>query len=184
MDLLSEIRAAFPASPYPGDNVVSDCWCDECEFSVRNLRGKSWKQLRLEDFNGENSYMSPRAFRYYLPALLCLAVQHPDSFLASEINARLVVSDRDTPEQVKVVQETKSQLSARQRRAVAKFLEWLGGQGWQAPILVEAALKVIRGKVIEPYRHEELAAWCEARRREITRAKSRALADGGRDRRI
>jgi hypothetical protein len=39
MDLLAEIRAAFPVCPYPGDAVLSDCWCDECEFSVRNLRG-------------------------------------------------------------------------------------------------------------------------------------------------
>jgi hypothetical protein len=172
MDLLAEIRAAFPALSYPGDAVLSDCWCDECEFSVRNLRGKSWRQVRLEDFNGENAQMSPRAFRYYLPGLLCLAVQHPDELdLACEVNARLIVSDLDPPERAKAIRETLSRLSVRQRRAVARFLQWLGGQGWQAPILVEAALKAVKGRRVEPYSHGELMAWCQTREAENFRAK-------------
>src|SRR5262245_42240601 len=145
MDLLAEIRAAFPGSPYPGDLLLSDCGCEECEFSARNLRGKSWKQLRLEDFNGDNAHQSPRAFRYYLPGLLCLAVQHPNELNAAcEVNARLVVSDLDPPERSETVRETVSRLSMKQRRAVARFLQWLAGRGWQAPLLVEAALKAVR----------------------------------------
>jgi hypothetical protein len=164
MDLLAEIRAAFPLSPYPGDAVLSDCWCEECAFSVRNLRGKSWRQLRLDDFNGENSHLSLRAFRYYLPGLLCLAVQHPDELnLACEVNARLVVSDREAPERTTEVQETVGRLSAKQGRVVARFLQWLAGQAWQAPVLVEAALRAVRDRSVEPYRHEELMAWCRAR---------------------
>ena len=172
MDLLAEIRAAFPASPYPGDPVLSDCWCEECEFSVRNLRGKSWKQLRLEDFNGENAQLSPRAFHYYLPGLLCLAVQHADELsLACEVNARLVVSDLDPPERSVAVQETVSRLSMKQRRAVARFLQWLAGQGWQAPLLVETALKAVRDRRVEPYSHEKLTAWCRSREAENVKAK-------------
>ncbi len=172
MDLLAEIRAAFPASPYPGDDVLSDCWCDECEFSVRNLRGKSWKQLRLEDFNGENAHMSPRAFRYYLPGLLCLAVQHPDKLnFACEVSARLIVSDLHPPQAADTVREIVSHLSVKQRRSLTRFLEWLGGQGWQAPILVEAALRAVRDGLVEPYSHKDLMAWCNPRKAEMARAK-------------
>src|SRR5689334_12412010 len=59
MDLLAEIRAAFPAIPYPGDATLSDCWCEECAWSLRNLRGKSWMQLRIEDgIGGEGAILS------------------------------------------------------------------------------------------------------------------------------
>jgi hypothetical protein len=160
MDLLAEIRAAFPTSPYPGDAILSDCWCEECEFSVRNLRGKSWKQLRLEDFNGENASLSHEAFRYYLPGLLCLAVQHQEeSTLACEVSGRLVVSDLDSSEQSDEVLKTVSRLSLKQRGALARFIQWSAGQGWQAPLLVEAALKAVRDKRVEPYSHEELMTY-------------------------
>ncbi len=130
MDLLGEIRAAFPASVHPGDAVLSDCWCDECEFSVRNLRGKAWKQVRLEDFNGENGHLSRRVFSYWLPALLSLAVQHPGNLkLACEVNARLIVSDLNPPEQAESVRETISHLSVTQRHVVARFLERLREAG-------------------------------------------------------
>jgi hypothetical protein len=163
VDLLAEIRAAFPASPYPGDAILSDCWCDECAFGVRNLRGKSWKELRLDDFNGENDHLSPRAFRYYLPALLCLAVQHPDDLkLSCEVNSRLIISDLAPPQRSKQVRETITSLSLRQRRVLVRFLRWLGDQGWQAPVLVDAAVKAVWDKRVEPFSHEEVMAWCRA----------------------
>ena len=43
--LVEKIRAAWRVLPYRGDHVLSDCWCEECEYSVRSLRGKSWKQI-------------------------------------------------------------------------------------------------------------------------------------------
>ncbi len=161
MDLLAEIRAAFPAKPYPGNATLSDCWCEECEWSVRNLRGKSWMQLQVEDGVGvEGAILSYRAFRYYLPGLLCLAVQHPDeSHLASEINGRLVVLDRDVPERAEAVRETVHRLSPRQRGVVARFLLWIGDQGWQAPILIEAALRAVRDGQVVPISLDELMRW-------------------------
>ena len=164
VDLLAEIRAAFPAAPYPGDATLSDCWCEECAWSVRNLRGKSWKQLRVEDVGGDGGCLSHRAFRYYLPGLLCLTVQHPDEFsLSSEVNGRLVVHDRAGPEEAREVSETVRRLSPRQRRVLERFLLWLGGQGWQAPILVEAALTAVRDGRVVPYDSVELMRWCRVR---------------------
>src|SRR5262249_22197965 len=62
-----------------------------------------------------------------------------------------------------------------------RFLQWLSGQGWQAPVLVEAALKAVRDRRVEPYSHEELLAWCRAREAENAGAEPGAAADGGRD---
>src|SRR5262249_36736479 len=105
MDLLAEIRAAFPKTSHPGDHILSDCWCDECAWSVRNLRGKSWKQLRVEDISGDGGNLSLRAFCYYLPGLMCLAVQHPDELsLASTIIGGFIASDLSPPEQAKRVE--------------------------------------------------------------------------------
>jgi hypothetical protein len=134
--------------------------------------------LALEDFNGQNAQMSSRAFRYYLPALLCLAVQHPDELcLACEVNGGLVVSDLDPPERAEAIREMVSRLSIMQCRALVRFLRWLGDRGWQAPILVEAALKAVRDGRVEPYSHQELAAWCRAREAKYGRAERGAASD-------
>jgi hypothetical protein len=164
MDLLAEIRAAFPAAPYPGDATLSDCWCEDCAWSVRNLRGKSWKQLRVADLGDDGGQMSNRAFRYYLPGMLCLAGQHPaDLHLASAINARLVVDDQAAPEKVEAVRVTVRRFSPRQRGVLVRFLRWVGDQGWQAPILIEAALRAVADGQVEPYDHEELLRWIRSR---------------------
>ncbi len=161
MDLLAEIRAAFPADPYPGDHILSNCWCEECAASVENLRGKSWTELRVGDVGGDGGLLSHAAFGYYLPGLLCLSVLHPNEWgLASEINGLLVVSDLDPPEGAARVRERVGRLSPRQRRAVGRFLRWLGGQGWQAPLLVEAALAAVGDGRVEPYSHQEVLKWC------------------------
>jgi hypothetical protein len=168
MDLLTEIRAAFPAAPYPGDVSLSDCRSNECEWSVRSLRGKSWMQLRVEDVGGDGAFLSVRAFRYYLPGLLCVALQHPDAtHLASEINARFVVLARAPPAATEVVLETVLRLSLRQRGVIARFLLWLNEQGWQAPVLIEAALRAVRDGQVIPVIYEELMRWCRSRETSI-----------------
>jgi hypothetical protein len=165
VDLLAETRAAFPAAPYPGDAMLSHCWCEECVWSVRNLRGKPWTQLRIEDgVGGEGGFLSDRAFHYYLPGLLCLALQHPDeTHLASEINARLVVLDRAAPTEAEVVVERVRRLTPRQRVVIVRFLIRLSDQGWQAPVLTEAALSAVRDGQVMPVDSEELMRWCRSR---------------------
>jgi hypothetical protein len=171
MHLLAEIRAAFPATPYPGDATLSDCWCEECEWSVRYLRGKSWMQLGVEDcVGGVGAFLSVRAFRYYLPGLLCLSVQHPDELnLATEINARLVVMDGAAPTEAEAIRETARGLSPRQRNVVARFLFWLGDQGWQAPLLIEGALGAVRDGEVMPIRYDDLMRWCRSQEQRLRR---------------
>lgn len=164
MDLLAEIRAAFPAAAYPGDAVLSDCWCEECEARYQSLRGKSWKQLRLKDLDGEQIPLSDYAFRYYLPGLLCLAVQHPDEeSVGSLIHSRFIVSDLDSPEKATEVRAMISRFSLRQRRALELFFLWLGSSKRYCSLTLDAALMAVRDNRVEPYSHKELVAWCRVR---------------------
>lgn len=121
--LLAEILAAFPPTPYPGDRMLSDCWCEECAWSVRNLRGKSWKQAQLEDFNlGDGGRVSTDAFGYYLPAMLTLAIRHPDeTHLACEINSRFVTFIESRDNEIETIQQTVSRLSKPQRTTLVHF---------------------------------------------------------------
>ena len=170
MDLLSEFRAAWPTTPYPGDRVLSDCWCDECEFSVRHLRGKSWKEISTGDIGDEGGCMSPEAFRYYLPGILALSVQHPDEgHLASEINRRFVFSDH--PHERREARADLSRLvgalSPRQRKVLLYYFDWLANQDWQAPILISAAKRAVSDGVVEPFSFRELDAWNRRRAAEL-----------------
>jgi hypothetical protein len=162
--LLAEIRAAFPPTPYPSDQILSKCWCEECAWSVRRLRGKSWKQVRPEDFNpGDGGHLSSRAFRYYLPALLAFAVQHPDEVhFASEINGRLVFFTGQREDKLEAVQQTVSHLSKLQRTMLIRFLQWLQNQGWQAPMLIDAAVKAVAEGRVDPIPLQAFQAYCRA----------------------
>jgi hypothetical protein len=170
MDLLNQIHAAWPSSPYPGDHLLSDCWCVECEFSVSSLRGKSWKQLRPEDVGGETGHMSPEAFRYYIPGILSLSVQDPDEInLSCEINVRFVFSDHshERPESQENLARLVGSLSQRQRKVLVEYFEWLAHQDWQAPLLIDAAKRAVGDRIIKPYSYDALDRWNRERAAEL-----------------
>ena len=165
MELLDEIRAAFPAMPYPGDDVLSKCWCDECAWEVRNLRGKSWKQTRVEDFNaGDGGRLSLNAFRYYLPAQLQFAVEHPDELhFASEVIAHFVAVAGESDTKAEAIHKTVSRLSKPQRTTLVHFFQWVESQGWQAPLHINAAIKAAGDGIVEPISADEVCAWARAK---------------------
>lgn len=152
MDLLAEIRAAFPVTPYPGDQVLSDCWCEECAWAVHRLRGKSWKRVKLGDFNAsDGGRLSNQSFRYYLPAMLSFAVQYPDELhFASEITARLTTIAPASDDRIQTFQQSLNGLSKRQRKTLVYFFEWLRAQGWQSSLLIDTAISAISGNEIVP----------------------------------
>lgn len=168
MDLLDEIRAAWPSTPYPGDRVLfSDCWCDECAWAVRSLRGKSWKEIDVCDLGGDGGRMSDEAFRYYLPGVLALSVQHPDeTHLSCEVNLRFVFSRREGWKRQQSVSMLARTLSPRQREVMLRYFDWLDDQRWQAPILIAAAKRAVHGE-IEPYSADELDRWHRRRADEL-----------------
>lgn len=162
--LVAEINATFPETPYPSDHILSDCWCEECAWSVRNLRGKAWKQLRLADTNfSEGSRFSSKAFAYYLPALMTLAVEHPDELhLATEINSRFVVIEDASDHRVEQIQRMVTRLSKPQRTTLRHFFEWLKTQDWQAPMLIDAAIVAVSDLSITPVPMRSIHNECQA----------------------
>ena len=174
MSLLAKIRAAWPATPYPGDHILSNCWCEECAFSVRDLRGKSWKQLTVGDLGSGSGELSADAFLYFLPGILSLSIQDPDGdHLAGEVNRWFVYSDSEYEPAgaSERIARLVSRLSQRQREVLLEYLDWLAAEDWQAPMLIASAKRAIADGVVEPYSMEELLSWCRERE-----AKSRTGA--------
>ncbi len=87
--ILQIIEDGFKGAPYPGDDklayraVVANAACrDECDYVAAYFKGKSCKDVTLEDLHAHYegpitaclSFMSPEAFRYYLPAFMRMAI--------------------------------------------------------------------------------------------------------------
>src|SRR3712207_9063711 len=53
--LRDEVMIAFAKVPYPGDDTLTSCVCDECRWEVGRLRGKKWTRLSLDDFGAEDA---------------------------------------------------------------------------------------------------------------------------------
>lgn len=79
--LKRQIVIAFADAQYPGDQNIGDSppgYVLESDQVVDFFRGKSWQQISYQDlvrnYKGDHRavlhFMSPDAFRYYLPALL------------------------------------------------------------------------------------------------------------------
>jgi hypothetical protein len=70
---------AFRGTTYPGDDNLSNSRREEAEDEVGPLKGKRWNKLRYADLaNCQEAlvWMTPAAFRYYLPAFLIAAVRY------------------------------------------------------------------------------------------------------------
>ncbi len=82
--LESRIRAAFADSQYPGDDqlTVYDPQGREFDETFRLLRGTAWESVDVQEFlSGDTPVpdLTPKAFCYYLPALLITALKEaPD----------------------------------------------------------------------------------------------------------
>jgi hypothetical protein len=162
--LIETIRAAWPATPYPGDHVLSDCWCEECEFSVRSLRGKSWKQLRPNDINGETSHMSNGAFAYYLPGLLLLSIKHDmdglDGYVLGHFSSLETQSKTfDHAQQSEHLLRMASRFSDAQRTALSRYFDWIDQQGFQCPAFVRSAPALVLDGKIDAVPHQEVMTW-------------------------
>ena len=141
----------------PCDQRLSDCWCEECTYSVSSLRGKSWSQIRIEDLDGMTSHMNDFAFLYYLPALLSLSIRFPDELhIACNVNRRFTILDVEDTSRSEKICDLVGALSKAQRSVLCDYLDWLSNQGWQSPELIVAAKKAIATGQIEPCSSAEL----------------------------
>ncbi|HEV3037095.1 MAG TPA: DUF6714 family protein [Candidatus Angelobacter sp.] len=77
------IRNAFASTPYPGDeNLILDRGPEDIEcLSVKgNLAGRNWQEVAPSILAKSYplSCLTPAAYHYFLPAYLCLILEHYD----------------------------------------------------------------------------------------------------------
>lgn len=84
--LIETIYAAFAEVEYPGDdNLVDQSYGEEPDFvRIHFLGHNDWRKLTYEfiDVDGALSFLTDRAFRFYLPA-----------FLVADVNDKLELND-------------------------------------------------------------------------------------------
>jgi hypothetical protein len=136
-EIRAEIRAAFAARPYPGDDRLasgpsySGDEGDENGDVERFFRGKDWREVTLDAILGGRAlqpnsflfFLSPEAFVYYLPAFLIASLD-----VALDVDNRF---DLGEPLAFKLMPEREdharitAQLTPAEKRAVAHALEHL-----------------------------------------------------------
>jgi hypothetical protein len=70
--VVQAIEAAFPAVPSPRPEDVQSDHCPECTETAARFAGRTWPEIKASDLAGNPSpsLLTPRAFHYYLPALM------------------------------------------------------------------------------------------------------------------
>jgi len=126
-----KILAGFDATPYPGDDalVTNQSGCDpESEEVFSDFRGKSWKEVPIEILRKHKEalpLLTPRAFRYYLPAYMIGCV---DSFYDVDVVLDSVLFNLTPPEprrgwEWNFFRERAEQFNEQERDAITSFLE-------------------------------------------------------------
>jgi hypothetical protein len=125
-DVIRSIDLAFGELPYPGDeNIVYDNSPTHlaCVKARRKLEGLHWKDVganRLRDSTEELSFMTPAAFRFYLPAYMNAVLSFPERLVT--INEGLIWMMTLTEENRADFVNKFSPLTQVQGRAVVMFL--------------------------------------------------------------
>jgi hypothetical protein len=164
MGLREEIQYAFAKTPYPGDQALTSCSCEEYQWEVCRFRGKKWSRLTLEDVScgdgGNVVYLTPAAFHYFLPGLMLLVLDHglESGTLDCSIVSRFAASDRDE-EGIKRVAKMINRLSLRQRRVIVDFLRHLEPTGFQVPEVLRSAIENLHSGDARPYSQEAVEQW-------------------------
>src|SRR5579871_1587416 len=73
------IRAAFSVTEAPSAEAMRNDHCPECAQTSARFVGKRWSDLAAEDLEGNPApgCLTAAGFRYYLPAMMLLSLEHP-----------------------------------------------------------------------------------------------------------
>jgi hypothetical protein len=75
--LCSHIQESFGSMPYPGDEQIVTGENSEDQKILRLLKGLHWRDVPLETLDhlrSDLTFMSPEAFRFYLPAFMIYSI--------------------------------------------------------------------------------------------------------------
>ena len=135
-EIRQHIESAFAAVPYPGDHQISYDTSGhhlECAQVAEFFRGKHWQQLTLHDlrdnYRGDESaclcFMSPEAYRFYLPAYMLFSLDPESLGHVIRDAAFYSLTPPDDANQRAWWQRRASVLDAAQCRAVLGYLQLL-----------------------------------------------------------
>lgn len=81
-----ELLATWSEEAYPGDDLINDCNCgrEECTSVAKYFTKRSWQEVRFPDvlkgcgpgWDTPIHYLTPSAFRYFLPSFMLLFIHH------------------------------------------------------------------------------------------------------------
>jgi hypothetical protein len=99
--------------------------CDECIEVSKAFGGRRWPDIALGDLlASETALLTAAAWRYYLPAVICLCVRDPD---AADIRCEYLVYQLEPPEPGKDdvwFEERRGGFTEAQRQAIVGYLSW------------------------------------------------------------
>lgn len=121
-DVVTKLRLAFADLPPPIAMVHDSNHCDECGEMARafltrlnHLRPTDW----VEDQFQSLPFLTPEALRYFLPAYMEHALNHPESMVFEFLLFHLGPNPKEADETPGQLGFTTSQIDA-----VRNFLEW------------------------------------------------------------
>ena len=131
-DVRTFILEGWSHAPYPGDDAIAYDQSGghlECAQVAEFFRGKRWKDVTLaalRSYRGDASaclaFMSPEAFRYYLPAYMLIAL---DDYAEADVIADSALNMLTPGELRESWNERAKGFSQRQREAILSFLNYL-----------------------------------------------------------
>ncbi|MFO0958738.1 MAG: DUF6714 family protein [Isosphaeraceae bacterium] len=168
MNILKSIEESF--SDVPDPDLLSDCSCEECCWSVSNFIGKHWHSLCLEDAVSDKGdavigNLSPAAFRFFLPGLVRIAIRCKDEGHMIEHNLLdcLTVSDKSPQLSygLGLIQGRLDALDRWQRTSIASFVDYLRGDDIYCPEILRSASQNLSTGIAHPYCHRLLDDWLD-----------------------
>jgi len=119
----SQIRDAFSAAALPADEPISIETFDD-EGAAERFKLSHWRDhgfAELKELTPCLSFLTPKAFCFFLPACLLASLEDPASWFAAEVASRLVPPKNDPSRQSYSAWWTL--LTRDQRAAVVAFLK-------------------------------------------------------------
>jgi hypothetical protein len=146
--LAAKIEEAFATVPYPGDDWI--CHGDtevarlhgsEAASIAAVFRGRHWREMPLDALSGYSSaltFLTPEAYRFYLPAYLLAVLRLSPAQLeqvprAGDLDQDLLYSlmpATDTPDLWDYRHRRLDPLTPDQKSAVQAFLHWMYRERW------------------------------------------------------
>lgn len=130
-----QIEKAFAHRAYPGDENlvagVSPQSADDEEEIARVMRGKHWKGLSVQFLRLHESglyFLSPEAFRFYLPAYLIASIVDPNKadIIAENLFTAFAFPAEDiSPARIKWWADRMNGFTEAEKQAIKSWLEYM-----------------------------------------------------------